>query len=194
MESKMILLFVLSLLISIILHETAHLIAAKAVGCKVEVFSIGFGQPIWKKKIGETLYQFSPILLGGYCRVKGETGTNSDKDAFCNLRYFKKLIMITSGCLINIITGLITYYLGRYLHNYFLYLFGYLSIVLGIGNLLPIPALDGSYPILVWLEKIYGKEKGYELMTNINRIGFIILMALNLACIPWLIYLIIISK
>jgi membrane-associated protease RseP (regulator of RpoE activity) len=102
--------------------------------------------------------------------------------------------MITSGCLINIITGLITYYLGRYLHNYFLYLFGYLSIVLGIGNLLPIPALDGSYPILVWLEKIYGKEKGYELMTNINRIGFIILMALNLACIPWLIYLIIISK
>ena len=61
---------------------------------------------------------------------------------------------------------------------------------MGITNALPIPALDGSYPILVWLEKLKGKEKGYALMNKMCRWGFIILMALNIACLPYLFYLI----
>jgi len=48
--------------------------------------------------------------------------------------------------------------------------------------------LDGSYPILVGLEKIYGKKKGYKLMEKIVKIGFVIIIILNFACIPLLIY------
>jgi membrane-associated protease RseP (regulator of RpoE activity) len=85
--------------------------------------------------------------------------------------------------------GIIFLIIGKKFHIYALSYFGWLSLVLGIGNSIPFPALDGSYPILVWLEKIYGKEKGYRIMNEICRIGFIILMILNIACIPLLISL-----
>jgi membrane-associated protease RseP (regulator of RpoE activity) len=89
--------------------------------------------------------------------------------------------MIIAGCVINIITGLIALGLVKLgLHYYPLFLFGFLSLWLGITNLIPFPALDGSYPILVWLEKFMGKEKGYELMGKIVGVGFVILMILNI--------------
>jgi len=34
-----------------------------------------------------------------------------------------------------------------------------------------------------------GKEKGYALITKICRVGFIVIMTLNIICLPWLIYL-----
>lgn len=184
----MIILFIISLIITICLHELSHLIAAKSVGCGVEVFSVGFGKPFYSFEFKGTRYNFTPILFGGYCKIKGESGISSEKDAFCNISYSKKLIIIVAGCFTNIITGLIALLIGHYFYISNLVFFGCFSIILGIGNLLPIPALDGSYPILVWLEKIYGKEKGYELMTKINKIGFIVLSILNVLCIPLIIY------
>jgi regulator of sigma E protease len=181
-------LFLISLIFCIAIHELSHLIVAKKVGCNVEVFSIGFGKPFYSFDYKGTRYNFSPILLGGYCRVKGENGLCSDADAFCNLTYTKKVLMIVAGCASNLITGIIAFFIGKYFYINSLCYFGYFSIVLGIGNLLPIPALDGFYPYGVLLEKIYGKEKGYELLSKINKIGFAILMAANIACIPLIIY------
>ena len=182
-------LFFISLVICIFLHELAHLVAAKYCKCKVEVFSIGFGPAIFKKKIGETIYQIALIPIGGYNKLKDEVSYSRSKHAFTNLPYRKKMIIILAGCAINIITGVIAALIGHILFNYNLIYFGILSITLGISNLLPIPALDGSYPILVWLEKLYGKKRGYAKMEKIVRVGFIIIMALNIACIPYLIYL-----
>lgn len=181
-------LFLLCLIFIIFLHEMGHLITAKLVGCKVDIFSIGFGKPIFKKKIGETIYQITPLLFGGYCKMEGEIKLSDSPRAFSNLRYRNKVILITAGCITNIITGLIALSLIKLgLKYYPLFLFGYLSVLLGITNLIPFPALDGSYPILVWLEKIYGKEKGYKLMGKIVGIGFAILMVLNIIFIPLII-------
>lgn len=175
------------LVFGILIHETAHLIAAKSVGCHVEVFSIGFGKPIFKKKIGETIYQFTPILLGGYNQLKDELQVSKSKRAFTNLTYTKKLIVVLAGVVANVLTGAICLFLGTKLLNYHLLNFGYLSIILGLSNALPIPALDGSYPLLVWLEKPYGKKKGYALMEKITKIGFRVLMFLNLVFIGMII-------
>jgi len=49
--------FFFSLLIAIVLHEAGHLIVAKLCKCKVEIFSVGFGKPLYKKQIKETAYQ-----------------------------------------------------------------------------------------------------------------------------------------
>jgi len=183
-------LFLLCLIPIIFLHEMGHLITAKLVGCGVERFSIGFGKPIFKKKIGETEYQITPWLLGGYCKVEGETMQCDSPRAFSNLKYRNKVIMISAGCIVNIIIGLIALGIVKLgLHYYPLFLFGYLSILLGITNLIPFPALDGSYPILVWLERFMGKEKGYELMGKIVGVGFVILMTLNIVAGGWLIWL-----
>jgi len=174
--------FIISLFLIILTHELAHLIVAKMVGCSVLVFSIGFGKPLFKKKIGDTVYQLCPILLGGYCKLKDELNYSKSKYAFTNLRYCKKLAISLAGVTTNIILGLLALLIFNILNSniniYFLN-FGIISLVLGISNLLPIPALDGSYPILVWLEKIYGKKKGYSIMQKMCQIGFILLMLLN---------------
>jgi Zn-dependent protease len=121
--------------------------------------------------------------------LKDELKISNDKDSFTNLPYYKKFLIAIAGCSVNIIIGIIFYFLGLKLLNFNLFYFGIISFSLGITNLLPVPALDGSYPILVWLEKKYGKEKGYKLMTKICRIGFVILMTLNIAYLPYMFYL-----
>jgi membrane-associated protease RseP (regulator of RpoE activity) len=187
----MIILFLVSLLIAIFLHELFHLIAAKLCKCGVEIFSIGFGRPIFSFKYKETQYNFTPFLLGGYCKLKEEMKYSRSKYAFTNLSYTKKLIISLAGVAINIATGLLGMIIGKYIQNYNVFYFGYLSFWLGVTNLIPIPALDGSYPILVWLEKIYGKKRGYAKMERMCKVGFLILMILNILCIPLLIALMI---
>ena len=182
--------FIISLFFIVLFHEAAHLIITKLCKCGIDVFSIGFGKPIFKKKIGETTYQITPILLGGYCKLRDEINHSNDPKAFTNLTYRKKYFISIAGVTINIIMGIICIIIGKKFNLYNLIYFGNLSLLLGIGNAFPFPALDGSYPILVWLEKFYGKEKGYKLMNKICKIGFIVLMIINVACIPILIKLI----
>ena len=54
----------------------------------------------------------------------------------------------------------------------------FISINLGIVNLLPIPALDGGRLFLLLVEKLRGKPISAELEGGINLIGFALLMLL----------------
>ena len=56
----------------VIFHEFGHLVAARLSHIPVEVFSVGFGPVILKKKIGETEYRLSAIPLGGFIKMAGE--------------------------------------------------------------------------------------------------------------------------
>lgn len=58
--------------ILIIIHEFGHLVVAKLAHIPVEVFSIGFGPIILKKKLGETEYRLSLVPLGGFIKMTGE--------------------------------------------------------------------------------------------------------------------------
>ena len=55
----------------IILHEFGHFAAAKAVGMRVERFSLFFGPLLLRFRRGETEYGVGPIPLGGYVRITG---------------------------------------------------------------------------------------------------------------------------
>ncbi len=55
----------------VILHEAGHFAAAKAVGMRVEKFSLFFGPMLWKVRRGETVYGIAPIPLGGYVKITG---------------------------------------------------------------------------------------------------------------------------
>lgn len=55
-----------------------------------------------------------------------------------------------------------------------------LSLILGIMNLLPIPALDGGYIMFLFWEMITGRKVSDKTMEIANTIGFIILIALML--------------
>lgn len=52
--------------IIIMVHEGGHFLAARLLGMRADVFSLGFGPALWKKKIGETEYRISAIPFGGY--------------------------------------------------------------------------------------------------------------------------------
>ena len=75
---------VLLFLLLVVIHEFGHFIAAKALGVRVNEFSVGFGPKIFKKKWGETTYALGIVPFGGYCAMEGEDETSDDSRAFCN--------------------------------------------------------------------------------------------------------------
>lgn len=94
-------------LLLIVIHEFGHFIAAKLTGVRVNEFAVGFGPKLFKKKIGETVYAFNLIPLGGYCAMEGEDETSTDERAFCNKGPLKRLYIVVNGALFNLILGLI---------------------------------------------------------------------------------------
>lgn len=61
---------------------------------------------------------------------------------------------------------------------YLMFLAGYISVQLGIFNIIPFPALDGGYIILFLFELITGKKVDENKVGFINYIGFALLMVL----------------
>ncbi|MDR2718740.1 MAG: RIP metalloprotease RseP [Treponema sp.] len=67
--------------IVVFVHELGHFLAARLVGIDVEAFSIGWGNPILKKKIGAVEYRLGMFPIGGYCKMRGD---NEFKEAWEN--------------------------------------------------------------------------------------------------------------
>ena len=73
-----ILLGLIGLGIVVFVHELGHFLAARLVGINVEAFSIGWGNPILKKKIGNVEYRLGMFPLGGYCKMQGDSDYNNE--------------------------------------------------------------------------------------------------------------------
>lgn len=67
-----VIVFFLTLSLLIVVHEFGHFITARRLGVKVEKFSIGFGRPIFKKKIKDFDFLIGWILFGGYVKMAGD--------------------------------------------------------------------------------------------------------------------------
>lgn len=64
--------------------------------------------------------------------------------------------------------------------QYFWSITAFLSIMLGVLNLLPIPALDGGHVVFLLYEMVSGRKPGDKFMEYAQMFGFIILIALVL--------------
>jgi regulator of sigma E protease len=92
----------------IILHEAGHFVAAKAVGMRVERFSLFFGPMVFKRTRGDTEYGIGVIPLGGYVKI---TGMNPNEEipaefvarAYYNQPVWKRVVTILAGPLVNIL-------------------------------------------------------------------------------------------
>lgn len=91
----------------IFLHELGHFVAAKLSGVRVNEFSMFMGPAIWKKQKGETLYSIRCIPIGGYCAMEGEDGGSDDPRSFDRAAWWKRLIILAAGSLMNFLTGLV---------------------------------------------------------------------------------------
>lgn len=97
--------------ILVIIHEGGHFAVAKLCKVKVNEFSIGFGKAIWSKQGKETKYSIRLIPLGGYVRLEGEEEASNEKGSFSEAGTLKKLAIILAGAIVNIIFGLLVYFI-----------------------------------------------------------------------------------
>jgi regulator of sigma E protease len=92
----------------IILHEAGHFAAAKAVGMRVERFSLFFPPLIARKKRGETEYAIGAIPLGGYVKITGMNPAEDIPPAIAHRAYYrqpvwKRIVVIAAGPTVNIV-------------------------------------------------------------------------------------------
>ena len=62
---------ILGIIALIVLHELGHFAVAKAVGMRVERFSLFFPPTIFRRPAGETEYAIGAIPAGGYVKITG---------------------------------------------------------------------------------------------------------------------------
>lgn len=106
-----ILLWILTFIILIILHEFWHFTAAKKSWVHVKEFWLGLPpriKTLWKDK-SWTEYTLNRIPLGWFVSLKWEDSTdeteNKDIDSFWKAKLWKKLIIILAGVTMNFLTA-----------------------------------------------------------------------------------------
>jgi regulator of sigma E protease len=92
----------------IILHEFGHFTAAKAVGMRVERFSLFFPPLIARHKRGETEYAIGALPLGGYVKITGMNPAEEIPPEVAHRAYFrqpvwKRVVVIAAGPAVNIV-------------------------------------------------------------------------------------------
>jgi regulator of sigma E protease len=96
----------------VILHELGHFSAAKAVGMRVEKFSLFFPPTLWSRKRGETEYAIGAIPAGGYVKI---SGMNPDEDLPPEVRdrayhaqpVWKRIVVIAAGPFVNLVLAFV---------------------------------------------------------------------------------------
>jgi regulator of sigma E protease len=96
----------------IILHEAGHFTAAKAVGMRVERFSLFFGPLLVKFRRGETEYGIGPIPLGGYVKITGmnpneEIPLEAQPRAYYRQPVWKRVVVILAGPFVNLVIAFV---------------------------------------------------------------------------------------
>src|SRR5918993_211748 len=101
-------LFVLGVLVFV--HELGHFLAARRLGVRVLVFSLGFGPKILKTKRGDTEYAISIIPLGGYVKMAGENpedARSGSPDEFLSRTKWERFQILIMGPAMNIILAVV---------------------------------------------------------------------------------------
>jgi regulator of sigma E protease len=101
----------------IIIHEAGHFIVAKAVGMRVDRFSVFFPPKLLSFKRGETEYALGLIPAGGYVRIAGMSPEEAEKmspedapRAFCNQAPWKRAVVILAGPGMNILAAFVLFF------------------------------------------------------------------------------------
>lgn len=108
-----VLLLLLVTNVLVLVHELGHLVAAKWAGMPVTTFSVGFGPPLIRFRVGETSYQLALIPLGGFVRIMGMQGTEEERrlwpNGFAFQRVHRRMIVIVAGVAANAALALTIY-------------------------------------------------------------------------------------
>jgi regulator of sigma E protease len=101
----------------VILHELGHFVVAKAVGMRVERFSLFFPPKIFGIRRGETEYMIGAIPLGGYVKITGMTPLEAEElepevkqRAYYLQAPWKRVAVILAGPGVNLVIAFILFW------------------------------------------------------------------------------------
>ena len=91
----------------IFIHEYGHFITARLCKVGVKEFAIGMGPRLfsWKSKKYDTKYGMRALPIGGFVSMVGEDEESDEDNAFCNKSIPKRMLIVISGPLMNILLG-----------------------------------------------------------------------------------------
>lgn len=138
-----VLIFILLLMVLVLVHEAGHFFAARSAGVKVEEFGFGFPprligwwrHPITKKfhfvfgkqdiaSAQATVYSLNLLPLGGFVKIKGETGEfRNDTDSFGHQKTWRRALILIAGVAMNFILA---------------------AVLLGVGFVKGLPGIIGE--------------------------------------------------
>ncbi len=109
--------FIVAISILVAIHEYGHYIVAKKLGVKILRFSIGFGQPLWSKRIGKDKTEFviASLPFGGYVKMldkrESAVAENEQHREFTSQSVWKRIAIVAAGPLFNFIFAIVAYWL-----------------------------------------------------------------------------------
>jgi regulator of sigma E protease len=126
-----ILAFIVTIGILVTIHEYGHYQVARWCGIRVLRFSIGFGKPLWKKKLGKdgTEFILAAIPLGGFVKMlderemkqeqadpdfKGPVVQYTEEElarAFNRKSVYQRMAVVIAGPMANLLLAVLLYWL-----------------------------------------------------------------------------------
>lgn len=118
-----IVIFIITILILVVIHELGHFFAAKKFNIKVLEFGFGIPPKVFGKKIGETIVSLNWLPFGGFVRLLGEDETERQvlddeqsssewkKRSFAAQTVLKRSIVVVAGVVMNLLLAIIIFYI-----------------------------------------------------------------------------------
>ena len=106
--------FLITLSVLVLVHETGHFLAARRAGIKVEEFGFGYPPRLWGKKVGGTIYSINWVLFGGFVRLYGEElqerqTKKKNRQAFWAKSKRARIGVIVAGVLANFVLAIVCF-------------------------------------------------------------------------------------
>src|ERR1700719_4386855 len=108
---------ILGIVVLIVLHELGHFAVAKAVGMRVERFSLFFPPTLFRVRRGETEYAIGAIPAGGYVKITGMNPEELEglepevaRRAYYAQPPWKRIVVILAGPGVNILIAFVLFW------------------------------------------------------------------------------------
>jgi regulator of sigma E protease len=107
--------FIVALGILIIVHEYGHYLIARLCNVKVLRFSVGFGRPLFTKRIGldKTEWVIAAVPFGGYVKMlderEGPVDPSELERAFNRQNVWKRFAIVVAGPVFNFLFAVLVY-------------------------------------------------------------------------------------
>jgi membrane-associated protease RseP (regulator of RpoE activity) len=182
--------------LAIVVHELGHYLAARQLGIKIVSFSVGLGPELFgiTDRLG-TRWRIGVFPLGGSVSLAESRDGDFEPELPCTVSaipVLQQVLIYSAGPLSSLLLGAAL--LGAVPVSSGALRFGmdvptaevaatlmvaYLSLLIALFNLLPLPPLDGGRLLIVAIEAMRAKPFSKSSKTRISYVGFIIISALS---------------